>query len=973
MSPRPPDSTPFSPNCRRLQLRNAGFRAALLHPRRLSSPLTPRTSSPAGGDLQHQSENDENEPRTVERRPASRDQPRSRSILQEIHSSARRSALSPRCPLSNLFPDIAGRDSPSLLAVATLRSTPSPPPSPTRITAQMPQLREISGNEGVPLLLSSPPSRPAKGSYKRRSRTQPTPQSRQQQERLTVAASAEAARYIDHLETQLASTKAQLEAVTSPSTIKAQSARIRSLQRHVSSLSAEVADWHARFDERVEEAVWRRTRVERDLRARVRELEEALEARQVVAKELELELDEARAKIRQAEEMEASLGRRVDVLTELLAQSPTRMETGSAEKRRGSRCSLPPMPRSPSLKRLSRAFSNDGSCHSGYQRSTQSIQECPEGDQESGEEAESSHCENPGLVRQVSWSSNLGSPVAKSSPLALHSASRRNSTTSTFSNGALVADPPSTDDPRSCSRRRTMRRFAPGTTTLKPLILPTAAMIPPLPASAPAGGGPVSPFRDAQPLGASESPQYTCQPSSASMSPTMAFLSPLTDEPQPPSPSPIRGRRPKSWAPSRELTASDVFESRPHWEDTPDELHLGRMNVQEEGVGGRESIAFESPAPIAEHYSLHEELEKVEGDSPWQGEGTDRHSAEADKRMWRILQHTPSADAPECMAALTTPNSPGRTSLGSSQMTPKPFLCRPSPRADSLAWSPASNASWASSAIVLGRISGLLHTLRHEPVHIARRVLLNSLATGFTRLGRLRWWLFGLALRSSPMQCRHRTFLEVSEADDREDIMQYNRQRHGQKDSDLIPQQQTTHSGHGKAPLLDSLAANTISASPGASRPAGARGIALSRSRDRFDESPFRNRGESRNPAASKRKSSLRLWAKFSLALVVAIGVAVVEGPAALLEDENSSTAQEANDDMDGIFEVEQQDSPSITRKAARERALDATAARAESSNSASTLVGDEPHDWHQIAQDSRTWEYPFMENPGPNDLTRTH
>ena len=971
VSPRPPDSTPFSPNCRRLQLRNAGFRAALLQPRRLSSPLSNGTSSPAGIGPPRPFENDENEPRTVERRPASRDQPRPRSILQEIHDSARKTRRSPRSPLSNLFPDITGRDSPSLLAVATFRSTPSPPQSPTRAGAQMPQLREISGNAGAALPPSSPPGRAIKGSAKRRSRTQPTPRNQPQHERLKAAASAEASRYIDHLETQLASTKAQLEAVTSPSTIKAQSARIRSLQRHTANLSAEVADWTARFEERVEEAVWRRARGERDLRARVRELEEALDARQTVATELEFELDEARARIRQAEEMEVSLGRRVDVLTELLAQSPTRLDPGGAAKRRGSRCSLPPIPLSPSLKRLSRAFSNDGSCHSSYQGSSRSIQECPEDDQEPIEEAEWPPGANAGLVRHISWSADSGSPVAKFTPPAPHPPSRRTSTISMASNGAAAADTPSTDDPRSCSRRRTMRRFAPGTTTLKPLILPTAAALPPFPASAPAGGGPVSPFHDPQLLAASASVQYARQPSSASVDPTTAFLSPATDEVHPPSPSPIRGRRPTSGPPSGESKTQDVFESRPFWEDTPGGLNLGMIHGPEEGTEGRGSITFKIPAPIAENHSLHEELERVEGEGPWQGECVVKESFNGEKRTSRTPQLTSAMEQPECAALLPSSASPRRTSIDSSQMTPKPFPCRPSYRADSLAWSPASNASWSSSASVVERVRELLHALRDEPIFNARRILLNSLATGLTRLGRLPWWLFGLALRSSPLRCRPGTLFRAPEDDDPDSESQARSLQHKPKDSECMTHHGTAYTKDERTPLLTPFA-KTDTASSEVSSVAGSRKTKLSR-RDRLEGRPALNRHdrcEDRIPATSKRQSSLRLWAKFSLALVMAIGVAVVEGPAALLEDEDGSTVQEeAPGFSESAIEPEQQDSPSVLRKAARERTPNATAG---SSNSASTLIGNEPRALPRNARGHRGWDYPFVENLGPEDFART-
>ena len=233
VSPRQRES-PWSPHCRRLQLRHAGFRAAFLTPQRVSTPL--QSSSPRSG-----SPSAPLSPGYAETQPG--------SILQEIHNSTRRRRLTPRSPITNIFSDATARpDSPSLLAVATLcnnTSPTTPTPAAADSTIQMSALREISGNGINPCSLGSPVVCTERTSRKKQGRTHTHPQSQHQlrQSQKRSVSSAEAARYIDYLESELATTKAQVDVLTSPATLKSQAACIRSLQHQVTSLHADVAEW----------------------------------------------------------------------------------------------------------------------------------------------------------------------------------------------------------------------------------------------------------------------------------------------------------------------------------------------------------------------------------------------------------------------------------------------------------------------------------------------------------------------------------------------------------------------------------------------------------------------------------------------------------------------------------------------------------------------------------------------------------
>ncbi|KAK5191618.1 hypothetical protein LTR16_007575, partial [Cryomyces antarcticus] len=89
--------------------------------------------------------------------------------------------------------------------------------------------------------------------------------------------SAEATKYIEHLESELAAVQTQLASLTSPTTTRAQSTKLRAINAETKVLREEVAAWENSFQDRVQEEVQQHEEVEAGLRARIRTLENEVE------------------------------------------------------------------------------------------------------------------------------------------------------------------------------------------------------------------------------------------------------------------------------------------------------------------------------------------------------------------------------------------------------------------------------------------------------------------------------------------------------------------------------------------------------------------------------------------------------------------------------------------------------------------------------------------------------------------------
>ncbi|KAF2481177.1 hypothetical protein BDY17DRAFT_300820 [Neohortaea acidophila] len=301
-------SAASSRHAKRLQLRNAGFRAAPVPTRK----VTPRSSHPSSSlsgmrsspDIENISPKATPAPRVVSNRR------RSSGVLQEIgnSSSVTHRPKRVRKRLSKAFDLVEGfHDPPS----PPPRQSPSPPPTRSRF----PRL--------------SWKSKPAV-SHRRRT------------------ASSEMSKYIDHLEGQLAAAESRISTINSPSVIREQ----RNHNVETKQLQEDLADWENKYEQRVQEEVDRHVVIETDLRARIRHLELEVEEAKFRVQELETQVDTTKQNMEAVECANVSLEKRLEMLSELLASTKVDLhaETPGRTKRHSRPKSM--LPRFPTASTL---------------------------------------------------------------------------------------------------------------------------------------------------------------------------------------------------------------------------------------------------------------------------------------------------------------------------------------------------------------------------------------------------------------------------------------------------------------------------------------------------------------------------------------------------------------------------------------------------------------------------------------------
>lgn len=138
--------------------------------------------------------------------------------------------------------------------------------------------------------------------------------------------SGEARLYIEHLENELASAQTQLQAINSPSVTREQSSKMRHLNAEAKQLQDEVAEWEAKYDDRIQEMADEHREVENTLRAHVRRLEDEAEEYRYRLSELEEGIEEARVAAEAAEHANVNLEKRLEIMSELLATSPAKID-----------------------------------------------------------------------------------------------------------------------------------------------------------------------------------------------------------------------------------------------------------------------------------------------------------------------------------------------------------------------------------------------------------------------------------------------------------------------------------------------------------------------------------------------------------------------------------------------------------------------------------------------------------------------
>jgi hypothetical protein len=158
----------------------------------------------------------------------------------------------------------------------------------------------------------------------------------------------------------------------------------------------------------------------------------------------------------------------------------------------------------------------------------------------------------------------------------------------------------------------------------------------------------------------------------------------------------------------------------------------------------------------------------------------------------------------------------------------------------------------------LSRYTNYVQGFKRDPLALARRVIANAWRSNWATFGKMSWWILGLFIghhRSAPGQLKW----------DWEDY-----------DGESI-------ANHCCSPMVDGTLAGDISPQPAqpSSNPAND---------DRMD--PANTLHKSSSPSSAIREDSkngwgrsLYLWGKFSVAIMLAVGGAIVQGPAEMLRD----------------------------------------------------------------------------------------
>ncbi|KAL9625459.1 MAG: hypothetical protein Q9160_000522 [Pyrenula sp. 1 TL-2023] len=484
--------SPLSLQHRRLQLRNSGFRGTRFPSHRISGLSRWKVTRNGSGDTRNR--NQENEHPTLISQGLQARHDNKPSILQEVTNSTR-SRHARKKPNINIFEDPQEESLPRN-ARSPSASNQSPQSNSKRYSAissliegdDIIMLRELSGNEGTP------PSNPALAKKARkRGKAAISPRD----------TSYDVSRYIEHLESQLALFQ---QSMTSPRTGRPMHKKVRTFSQENKRLRETVDEWEDRFDLRVKEAIEHQAITESDLRRKIKTLEDEISLRDSTIGDLRYSNERTMKDIGNLESLRLSIVRlenskdaveatnkslekRNDVLTELLAQSPTRschsfdIPPTSANSNAWSTPRPRPRPRPRSM--MPRLPSSP---HSPHTWRPLSVQVSPATASELGllDEPLSGFFDpaSPGIddrnlsdqAFQPACFGNLRSLAVGSE--SSQSASQRSSIVSQSLDDPSVTDLPlPLSSPESkaerANRNRRSRRFAPGSTSLKPLLLPT--------------------------------------------------------------------------------------------------------------------------------------------------------------------------------------------------------------------------------------------------------------------------------------------------------------------------------------------------------------------------------------------------------------------------------------------------------------------------------------------------------------------
>ncbi|KAI4222342.1 MAG: hypothetical protein LQ349_007650 [Xanthoria aureola] len=765
----------------------------------------------------------------------------------------------------------------------------------------MMKLREVSFNSRTPPPLSSPLVKQARGRNGNRVHHRTT--------------STEATKYIEHLESQLVAVNTKLDSLMSPTSHKARAAKLRALTTEARSLRQQLSEWEQKFDDRVRDERSQLADVEMTLTVRLQALEDEVELKDNRVRDLEWQLECFKAQVKDADglkDVNSDLERRIEFLTNLLVQSPTKLDLCSAATSPSKadhrkriirpRSMMPRIPPSPGSKRLSLNIGPDmlyrhsrrgaGSEYSPVQSPEAMPDVLPLRE----------HTSQPENMKESRTPSEMGSGHSSSYRSPPSSSSRPTSLNSNGSFGAyawgLPLPPESDAHVKGGHKQRRMRRFPSGAASLKPLILPNTAGTPSLPASAPV--------------------QTTCQEtpqrqfSCASLDPTVAFLSvhefssPINTPTQP-----FR-RRSTSYARREALTAlegqstSSVDKDDVYCIQSPRSCSEEPLETVEEESSEARPLKKERPRSLGEELAdagLFSATSLDDGLIPYSDQSSG-HGTEPDF----------SLTGPNAFHSHSQGHQPQFRETTVSEATPRMKISPAKVRTPSPKSIPSTRVATRHAHGLFTRIKGLVLRTKQEPLDLARRLIHNAWAIGIAKLGGMGWWLLGLVYGN-----RWRRKKQVADVETTvEEVPAPSRDWHY-----LAPKPRSRSSHESCQPSTDIVIAppsRTVSSRIGYSTTDTARRRKAMESPTLRHEPHLVPCPECEQPSSRR---TLRLWFRFSLAIVLAIGLAIKDGPGSMLEEHHGSAGS--------VYETWQSTPPKIqptTEANAQEGLLDSTHGR---------------------------------------------